>query len=74
MAVRLSEKEAKAAFQQLQQRHAGELAGKSPAIRRAEVNGSTVYRIRVGPLSKDEASSLCTRLQSSGGQCFVAKN
>jgi len=74
LAVRPSEKEAKAAFQQLQQRHAGELAGKSPAIRRAEVNGSTVYRVRVGPLSKDEASSLCTRLQSSGGQCFVAKN
>ena len=62
------------AFQQLQQRHAGELAGKSPAIRRAEVNGGTVYRVRVGPMPRDEASSLCSRLQSSGGQCFVAKN
>lgn len=74
LAVRPSEKEAKVAFQQLQQRHAGELAGKSPAIRRAEVNGGTVYRVRVGPMPRDEASSLCSRLQSSGGQCFVAKN
>jgi hypothetical protein len=43
-------------------------------IRKAEVNGSTVYRVRVGPLSKDEASSLCSKLQGQGGQCFVAKN
>jgi cell division protein FtsN len=43
-------------------------------IRKAEVNGSTIYRVRVGPLSKDEASSLCSKLQGQGGQCFVAKN
>lgn len=74
LAVRPSEKEAKTAFQQLQQRHGDELAGRSPAIRKAEVNGSTVYRVRVGPMARDEASSLCSKLQASGGQCFVAKN
>jgi hypothetical protein len=74
LAVRPSEKEAKAAFQQLQQKFSGELTGRTAAIRRAEVNGSTVYRVRVGPMSREEASSLCERLKSAGGQCFVAKN
>ena len=43
-------------------------------IRKAEVNGNTIYRVRVGPMSKEEASSLCSKLQGQGGQCFVAKN
>ena len=40
-------------------------AGKaaSPMIRKAEVNGSTVFRVRVGPMAKDGASSLCSKMQ-----------
>ena len=41
-------------------------------IRKAEVNGNTVFRVRVGPMSRDDASSLCSKLQGQGGQCFVA--
>jgi cell division septation protein DedD len=73
LGVRPSEGEARAAFAQFQAKHP-ELKSESPIIRQAEVNGSTIYRVRVGPLSKDDASSLCSRLQGSGGQCFVAKN
>jgi len=51
-----------------------ELEGQSPLIRKAEVNGNTIYRVRVGPMSRDEASTLCSKLQGQGGQCFVAKN
>ena len=73
LAVRPSESEARTAFQQLQQKFP-DLGGRSPMIRKAEVNGNTLFRVRVGPLSKDDASSLCSKLQGSGGQCFVAKN
>ncbi len=38
------------------------------------MNGKTIFRVRVGPLAKEEASSLCSTLQGAGGQCFVAKN
>ncbi|NIX77237.1 SPOR domain-containing protein [Microvirga terricola] len=73
LAVRGSEGEAQTAFQQLQKKY-DDLDGVPSMIRKAEVNGNTVYRVRVGPLSREEASSLCSKLQGQGGQCFVAKN
>jgi hypothetical protein len=73
LAVRTTEAEARSAFPGLQQKYA-ELATLSPIIRKAEVNGNTIYRLRVGPMSRDDASSLCSRIQGQGGQCFVAKN
>ncbi len=68
-----SETAAQTAFASYQRKYP-DLGGMPSLIRKAEVNGSTVYRVRVGPLSKDEASSLCSKLQGQGGQCFVAKN
>jgi len=73
LGVRSSAGDAHAAFRQLQSKYS-QLAGKPELIRQAEVNGKTIFRVRVGPLSKDEASSLCSSLQGGGGQCFVAKN
>ncbi|AWM87450.1 SPOR domain-containing protein [Microvirga sp. 17 mud 1-3] len=51
-----------------------DLEGQPALIRKAEVNGNTIYRVRVGPMPRDEASTLCSKLQGQGGQCFVAKN
>lgn len=73
LGVRNSAAEAKAALRQMQAKYA-QLAGKPELIRQAEVNGKTLYRVRVGPLDKAEAASLCSALQGAGGQCFVAKN
>ena len=73
LGVRGSASDAHAAFRQLQSKYS-QLAGKPELIRQAEVNGKTIFRVRVGPLSKEEASSLCSSLQGGGGQCFVAKN
>ncbi|SFS85098.1 SPOR domain-containing protein [Methylobacterium sp. yr668] len=73
LGVRSSAAEAKAAFHQLQAKYS-QLAGKPELIRQAEVNGKTIYRVRVGPLEKAQAASLCSALQGAGGQCFVAKN
>ncbi|ACL57161.1 SPOR domain-containing protein [Methylobacterium nodulans] len=74
LSVRATEKEARAAFAQAQERYHAELAGQSALIRQAEVNGKTIFRVRVGPMSKESANSLCSKLQASGGTCFVAKN
>jgi len=68
-----SESAANATFAQLQRKYP-DLEGMPALIRKAEVNGNTVYRVRVGPMSREEASSLCSKLQGQGGQCFVAKN
>ncbi len=73
LGVRGSESEARSAFREMQGKYS-QLAGKPELIRQAEVNGKTLYRVRVGPLAKAEASSLCSALQGAGGQCFVAKN
>ncbi|MBL0951953.1 MAG: SPOR domain-containing protein [Pseudomonas sp.] len=71
--MRPSEGEGREAFQQFPRRYA-EIGGMQPIIRRAEVNGAVVYRVRVGPMGRDDAVSLCERLKASGGQCFVARN
>lgn len=74
LSVANSEETARVQFRELQRKFAGELAGRSPLIRAAEVNGKTIYRVRVGPMSKDDAGDLCTKLKSSGAACFVARN
>lgn len=74
IAVRPTEEEARQAFGQLQDKYAAALDGRSARVTKAEVNGKTVHRVRVGPLSKDDADALCSRLKSSGGSCFVATN
>jgi hypothetical protein len=68
-----SEGAAETAFSSYQRKYS-DLEGMPSLIRKAEVNGNTIYRVRVGPMSRDEASSLCSKLQGQGGQCFVAKN
>ncbi len=70
-----SEAEARASFAALQRRFGDQLSGESPTIRRAELgNGRTVYRLRVGPYSREDAAEKCQALQSAGGQCFIARN
>ncbi|MFC7398834.1 SPOR domain-containing protein [Chelatococcus sp. GCM10030263] len=73
LAAPSSEKDARELFSSLQRRYA-DLSGYKPFIRKAEVNDRTIYRLRIGPFSREDATSLCTRLQASGGQCFVARN
>ena len=68
-----SEAEARSLFSSLQRRYGAQLGGESPVVRRAEVgNGRTVYRLRIGPFSREAAVQRCEALKSAGGQCFVA--
>ena len=73
LGVRNSAGEAQVALREMRAKYS-QLSGKPELIRQAEVNGKTLYRVRVGPLGKSEAASLCSDLQGAGGQCFVAKN
>ena len=69
-----SEARAEQAFSQFRQRYGNIISDGAPIIRRAEVNGSTIYRVRVGPYSLSDANSVCDRIKNSGGDCFVARN
>ena len=70
-----SESEARATFAALQRKYPQQLGGQAPIVRKTDLaGGKTVYRLRVGPYSREDASSMCTALQAAGGQCFIAKN
>lgn len=69
-----SEKEARDTFASLQRKFPSHLGSHQATIRKADSGGRTIYRVRVGALSREQATSLCSRLQAAGGACFVAKN
>jgi hypothetical protein len=69
-----SEQEARETFALMQRKHASELGGRRPIIRQAQVGGKTLWRLRVATTSKEDAVTLCTKLQAAGGACFVTKN
>ncbi|WP_332684571.1 SPOR domain-containing protein, partial [Bosea sp. (in: a-proteobacteria)] len=70
-----SEAAARATFSALQRKYPSQLSGQTPIVRRTELaGGKTVYRLRVGPYSREDAATMCTALQAAGGQCFIAKN
>jgi hypothetical protein len=74
LAVRPTEDAARTAYDQLADKFATDLGGKPATVTQAQVNGRSVFRVRVTPLSREDANTLCTRLKASGGQCFVAAN
>jgi hypothetical protein len=76
LSVTTAEDTARAQAQALQRKYAGELGGRTPLVRTAEVNGKTLHRVRVGPMSKDDANDLCAKVKEAGGDkaCFVARN
>ncbi|MBV9076628.1 MAG: SPOR domain-containing protein [Methylobacteriaceae bacterium] len=74
IASRTSEDEARQSYEQLSDRYATDLGGRPASIARAEVNGRSVYRVKVGPMTREAATTLCTRLKASGGACTVTAN
>ncbi|MCG6122791.1 MAG: SPOR domain-containing protein [Microvirga sp.] len=74
LGIRDTQARAEQAFAQFRDRYSSLLGGAAPIIMRAEVNGSTVYRVRVGPYALGDANGLCERIKGAGGDCFVARN
>jgi cell division septation protein DedD len=70
-----SEADAQAAFRSLQRKYPDLLGSYQPAIRRADLGDRGVYyRVQVGPFASEQATELCSRLQTAGGQCVVQRN
>jgi cell division protein FtsN len=71
-----SEQEAQSMSTRLQSKYTTQLDGMQPSIHQADVNGRSIYRVRVSGLSKADAVALCLKLKAAGGDgaCFVAKN
>jgi cell division septation protein DedD len=70
-----TEQEARETEARLLQKFGAEFAGFHTSIHKATVGGKPVYRVRVGGLpSRGEAIALCQKVQSGGGNCFVAKD
>ncbi len=74
LAAPTSEQEARDIQARLMKKYGADIPGFHPAIRRAVSGDKTVYRVRTVGLSKEEATALCQKVQSTGGNCFVAKN
>jgi hypothetical protein len=68
-----SEAEAQSTMTRLNSKYAAELNGSAIGVHKAQVNGDTIYRLRVSGLTKADAAAMCARLKGEGGQCFIAK-
>jgi hypothetical protein len=74
LAAPATDREAQSASSRLQAKYSSELGGMQPTIHQAEVNGRSIYRVRVGGMAKADAVALCQKLKASGGACFVARD
>ena len=74
LAAPRSEADAQSAITRLNGKYGDALGGAALGVHKADVNGSTIYRVRAGGMSKSEAAALCAKLKAAGGDCFVAKN
>jgi hypothetical protein len=68
-----SEAEANAAWAKASKRFTY-LAPMGKSVQQAEVNGRTVFRLRVNAGSANQATELCGKLKVAGEGCFVANN
>lgn len=69
-----SEAEAHALVTKVSSKYGAQLGGHHPSFKMAKVGDKTVYRVRIGGISKEAANSVCGKVKSSGGNCFVAGN
>ena len=67
------EAEAKRDLKRLNTKYGSALRGSIVGLRKVVVNGETVYRLHVVGLSRNEASSLCSRVKGDGGSCSIVR-
>lgn len=65
---------AQKSYANMAQRYGNLIGGHAIDIKRAEIpNKGTYYRVRVQAGTKNDATTLCERLKSAGGSCFVTQ-
>ena len=57
----------------LNSKYGAELNGSAIGVHKAQVNGETIYRLRVSGLPKADAAAMCAKLKGEGGQGFIGK-
>lgn len=73
IAATSSQSAADAEWTKLKGAHADLLASAERFIQQADVNGKTVYRLRVGSFaSKADAAAFCAAFKARGGNCYPA--
>jgi SPOR domain len=74
LSAQRTEAEAQSAFRAAKSKYAV-LAGYQVLIRKKDRGRRGVfYAAQVGPLARDEANGLCSRIKSAGGKCFAQEN
>ena len=68
-----SESEANATWAVISKKY-GYLAPMGKSVQAAQVNGQTVYRLRVNAGGAGAATNLCAKLAAAGQACFVPRN
>ncbi len=69
-----TEAEAHSLVTKVATKYGSQLGGHHPTFKMAKVGEKTVYRVRVGGISKEAANAVCGKVKASGGNCFVAGN
>jgi hypothetical protein len=69
-----SEAEARQLVQRITGKYGSQIGGNRVGYRLAKVGEKTVYRVRLGGVSKESAVSICEKVKAAGGNCFVAAN
>jgi len=68
-----SEAAAKAEWQRLAKRMPDVLGGREPVVQRADRDGKSVWRVRLGGFADTaEATAFCARIRGKGGACSLA--
>jgi cell division protein FtsN len=74
LAALASREQAEAQWKLLQRQMPELLAGRTPAIAEARINGRTWWRVRAGSFADAAAaSSFCGRIRAKGAACSVAR-
>ncbi len=69
-----NEAEARDKIGKYQRQFASSLGSHAPGVVKGDVNGKSVWRIRVGGLAREDAASMCSSIKDAGGACFVTAN
>jgi hypothetical protein len=74
LSAQRTEEEAQSAFRVAQSKYAA-LAGYQVLIRKKDRGRRGVfYAAQVGPLRRDQADGLCSRIKNAGGKCLTQEN
>ena len=69
-----SEAEARALIKTLSGKYGGAPGGGKLTFKPVKTGDKTVYRVRVGGLTKEAAEGLCAKAKTAGDSCFSVSN